>query len=106
MYTHGPYMLLDTSLLRRAKIENLERLAKSLGVDVPRRRRDGAYASQLVSAVATKIRRDAMMDELRKLTGLGLGASAPSANKRPTRVVSTQTRQDASRREEGLRARF
>jgi hypothetical protein len=74
MYTHEPHMLIDVSLLRRAKVENLERLAKSLGVDVPRRRRDGAYATQLVSALATKIRRDAMMDELRKLTGLGLSS--------------------------------
>lgn len=68
-------MLIDTSLLRRAKIENVERLAKSLGVDVPKpaqtRRRDAVYANQLVSAVATKIRREAMMEELRKLTGTG-----------------------------------
>lgn len=64
-------MLIDTSLLRRASLENVERLAKSLGVDVPKRqRRDGVYANQLVSAVATKIRRDAMMDELRRLTTL------------------------------------
>lgn len=68
-------MLIDTSLLRRAKIENIERLAKSLGVDVPRRRRDNVYANQLVSAVATKIRREAMMEELRKLTGLTNGTS-------------------------------
>lgn len=74
-------MLIDASLLRRARIENIERLAKSLGVESPRRRRDAVYANQLVSAVATKIRRDAMMDELRKLTGLnptghGLGHGA------------------------------
>jgi hypothetical protein len=43
-----------------------------MGVDAPRRpKRDQVYQNQLVSAVATKIRRDAMMDELRKLTGLG-----------------------------------
>ena len=69
-------MLIDTSLLRRAKIENVERLAKSLGVDVPKpatRRRDAVYANQLVSAVATKIRREAMMEELRRLTGLSNG---------------------------------
>jgi hypothetical protein len=72
-------MLIDTSLLRRAKLENVERLAKSLGVETPKRRRDTAYASQLVSAVATKIRREAMMDELRKLAGLSslAGRSAP-----------------------------
>jgi hypothetical protein len=64
-------MLIDTSLLRRARIENVERLAKSLGVDVPKRKRDAVYANQLVSAVATKIRREAMMEELRRLTGLG-----------------------------------
>lgn len=64
-------MLIDTSLLRRASIENVERLAKSLGVDVPKRRRDMVYANQLVSAVATRIRREAMMEELRKLTGIG-----------------------------------
>ncbi|NUP07414.1 MAG: hypothetical protein HOW73_15295 [Polyangiaceae bacterium] len=63
-------MLIDTSLLRRAKIENVERLAKALGLDVPRRKRDAVYCNQLVSAVATKIRREAMMEELRKLTGL------------------------------------
>lgn len=63
-------MLIDTSLLRRAKVENVERLAKALGVDVPKRRRDSTYANQLVSAVATKIRREAMMEELRRLTGL------------------------------------
>lgn len=85
-------MLIDMSLLRRAKVENLERLAKSLGVDVPRRRRDGAYATQLVSALATKIRRDAMMDELRKLTGLGLGlGGSPAPAKRAT------TRRDEGR---------
>lgn len=61
-------MLIDVSLLRRAKLENVERLAKSLGVDPPRRRRDAAYANQLISAIATKIRREAMMDELRRLT--------------------------------------
>lgn len=63
-------MLIDTSLLRRAKVENVERLAKALGVDVPKRRKDSTYANQLVSAVATKIRREAMMEELRRLTGL------------------------------------
>jgi hypothetical protein len=48
-----------------------------MGVDAPRRpKRDVVYANQLVSAVATKIRRDAMMDELRKLTGLGAGTRA------------------------------
>ena len=99
MYTHGPYMLIDVSLLRRAKVENLERLAKSLGVDVPKRRRDGAYATQLVSALATKIRRDAMMDELRKLTGLGLssvglgrseGGNASRAELTPPKRVTTR----------------
>jgi hypothetical protein len=79
-------MLIDVSLLRRASIENVERLAKSLGVDVPKRaRRDNVYASQLVSAVATKIRRDAMMDELRRLTSI---SSRPRRDQRP----STKTR--------------
>jgi hypothetical protein len=63
-------MLLDVSLLRRARLENIERLAKAIGVDAPRRKRDTVYASQLVSAVASKLRRDAMMDELKKLTTL------------------------------------
>lgn len=63
-------MLIDVSLLRRARLENVERLAKALGVEAPKRRRDPQYATQLVSAVATKIRRDAMMEELRKLAGL------------------------------------
>ncbi|MBK6514482.1 MAG: hypothetical protein IPM79_32370 [Polyangiaceae bacterium] len=53
----------------------MERLAKALGVDVPRRRRDNVYANQLVSAVATKIRREAMMEELRRLTGLAGGTT-------------------------------
>jgi len=78
-------MLIDTSLLRRASIENVERLAKSLGVDVPKRRRDMVYANQLVSAVATRIRREAMMEELRKLTGLGktgLGAGSRARSAR------------------------
>ncbi len=60
-------MLLDTSLLRRASLENVERLAKAIGVDAPRRRRDTVYANQLVNAVASKIRRDAMMDELKRI---------------------------------------
>jgi len=64
-------MLIDASLLRRAKLENIERLAHSLGVDVPKRRRDSVYASQLVGAIASRIRRDAMMDELKKLTSIG-----------------------------------
>jgi hypothetical protein len=63
-------MLLDTSLLRRARLENVERLAKSIGIDPPRRRRDTVYANQLVNAVASKLRRDAMMDELKRLTTL------------------------------------
>lgn len=63
-------MLLDTSLLRRARLENVERLAKSLGVEAPRRRRDTVYHNQLVNAVASKIRREAMMEELRRLTTL------------------------------------
>jgi hypothetical protein len=63
-------MLLDTSLLRRARLENIERLAKAIGVEPPRRRRDNVYANQLVNAVASKIRRDAMMDELKRLTSL------------------------------------
>ena len=63
-------MLLDPSLLRRARLENIERLAKSLGVDPPRRRRDSVYHSQLVNSVASKIRREAMMQELRRLTTL------------------------------------
>jgi hypothetical protein len=69
VYLREP-MLLDTSLLRRARLENVERLAKAIGIDPPRRRRDTVYASQLVNAVASKIRRDAMMDELKRLTTL------------------------------------
>ena len=69
-------MLIDVSLLRRARLENVERLAKALGVDPPRRKRDSLYANQLVSAVATKLRRDSMMEELRKLAGLGSKSGA------------------------------
>ena len=108
MYTHEPHMLIDVSLLRRAKVENLERLAKSLGVDVPKRRRDGAYATQLVSALATKIRRDAMMDELRKLTGLGLssvGLRRPDGEAGATRSELTPPKRVSTRREDFPRAR-
>ena len=81
-------MLIDLSLLRRASLENVERLAKSLGVDVPKRtRRDNVYANQLVSAVATKIRRDAMLDELRRLTSL----TGPRS-KRESRARDTKQR--------------
>jgi len=81
-------MLIDLSLLRRASLENVERLAKSLGVEVPRRtRRDNVYANQLVSAVATKIRREAMLDELRRLTSL-----TGTRSKRETRTRDTKQR--------------
>jgi hypothetical protein len=79
-------MLIDASLLRRAKLENIERLARSLGVDVPRRKRDSVYANQLVGAIASRIRRDAMMDELRKLTSLG--SSLVGTQSRTTRASS------------------
>ncbi len=83
-------MMIDVSLLRRASLENVERLAKSLGVDVPKRtRRDNVYASQLVSAVATKIRRDAMLDELRRLTSL---SGAGGRSKRELRTRDTKQR--------------
>jgi hypothetical protein len=102
MYTHEPHMLIDVSLLRRAKVENLERLAKSMGVDVPKRRRDGAYATQLVSALATKIRRDAMMDELRKLTGLGLSSVGLRRQEAEARAELTPTKRVSTRREARL----
>ena len=86
-------MLIDASLLRRAKPENIERLASSLGVELPRRRRDGIYANQLVSAVASKIRRDSMLDELRRLTtprpSRHVPASMPS---RPAAKPASQSR--------------
>lgn len=63
-------MMLDASLLRRAKLENLERLAKALGVALPRRKRDVIYERQLVVALASRIQRDAMLDEFRRLTFL------------------------------------
>lgn len=64
-------MLLDVSLLRRAKLANLERLAKALGLPLPnRRRRDEVYTNQLVSAIASKIRREAMMDEVKRWEAL------------------------------------
>lgn len=79
-------MLIDASLLRRAKLENIERLASSLGVELPRRRRDGIYANQLVSAVASKIRRDSMLDELRRLTTPRPSRNVPAAM--PSRPAS------------------
>lgn len=63
-------MMIDASLLRRAKLENLERLAKALGVALPRRKRDVIYERQLVAALASRIQRDAMLDEFRRLTFL------------------------------------
>lgn len=74
-----PLMLLDVSLLRRARIENIERLAKALGVPVkgeqPERKRDvmtttrarAAYQNQLVNAVMRELRRDAMRAEFERL---------------------------------------
>lgn len=64
-------MLVDSSLLRRARLENVERLARSLNVSLPRRARDGVYHSQLVSQVASKIRREAILDELKRMGRLG-----------------------------------
>ncbi len=64
-------MLVDASLLRRSKVENVERLARSLGVSLPKRPKDGVYASQLVSSVASKIRREAILDELKRMGRLG-----------------------------------
>lgn len=64
-------MTLDVSLLRRAKVENLERLARSLGLDVPKGRRE-SYVVRLIEAIATKVRRDAMLDELAKLRARSL----------------------------------
>jgi hypothetical protein len=64
-------MLVDASLLRRAKLENVERLARSLGVTLPRRTRDNVYHSQLVSSVASKIRREAILEELKRMGRLG-----------------------------------
>lgn len=84
-------MLLDVSLLRRARIENIERLAKALGLPVkglpvgspvkgsqagrgdagsayssaPRGR--AAYQSQLVNAVMRELKRDAMRAEFERL---------------------------------------
>jgi hypothetical protein len=83
-------MLIDASLLRRAKLENIERLATSLGVELPRRKRDAIYANQLVSAVASKIRRDSMLDELRRITSPRSQRTAPSTS--PARSsVTTKT---------------
>lgn len=80
-------MLLDVSLLRRARIENIERLAKALGVPVSgtpgakkgddkRREVTGnararaAYQNQLVNAVMRELRRDAMRAEFERLARL------------------------------------
>ena len=54
-------MDLDIDCLREAKIENVERLANSLGVKLPDRRRHDrrAYSRELVRAVMLGLRRDA-----------------------------------------------
>lgn len=65
-------MLLDDSLLRRATPKNLMRLAIALGLPVPPRapRAGTKQFKQLVTAIASKIRRDAMMDELNRLAAM------------------------------------
>lgn len=57
-------MVLSLSMLRRAKVENLERLARALGVRVTR---GVAYEESLIHAIALMLRREAIMDELRRL---------------------------------------
>jgi hypothetical protein len=52
-------MELDVECLRGATVENLERLAASLGLRLPPRGRDRAYARKLVQAVKRGIDRDA-----------------------------------------------
>lgn len=54
-------MLIDAPLLRRASTANVERLARALGLRV-KRRPVATYAARLVSAVAARLRRDAMVD--------------------------------------------
>jgi hypothetical protein len=59
-------MDLDIDCLREARVENVERLASSLGVRLPeKRRRDRrTYIRELVRAVMLGLRRDA--DEARR----------------------------------------
>lgn len=59
-------MDLDIDCLREARVENVERLASSLGVTLPeKRRRDRrTYIRELVRAVMLGLRRDA--DEARR----------------------------------------
>jgi len=59
-------MDLDIDCLREARVENVERLASSLGVKLPeKRRRDRrTYVRELVRAVMLGLRRDA--DEARR----------------------------------------
>lgn len=56
-------MFLGPNLLRRAKTADLQRLARALGLQVPRR----VSHEQIVQMVAAKIRRDAIADELRRM---------------------------------------
>ena len=64
-------MILDVSLLRRASVANLERLARSVDMPLPRRVKDArVYHQRLVEALASLIRREAMMQELRRLAAL------------------------------------
>ena len=65
-------MLFDTALLRRASVENLERLARALGVDVERERR-GALCSAvawhwaLCTLLTKRLRAEAATSELARL---------------------------------------
>lgn len=58
-------MDIDIECLRDAKIENLERLATSLGLRLPARKRAGesAYSRELVRQVAKGLRNDKAQQE-------------------------------------------
>jgi hypothetical protein len=51
-------MILDFDCLRDARIENLERLARSLGVRLPRHKEGHAYTRALARELARKLEHD------------------------------------------------
>jgi hypothetical protein len=59
-------MELDVECLRGATVENLERLAASLGLRLPPKGRDRAYVRKLVQAVKRGIDRDAVRAQNRR----------------------------------------
>ncbi len=66
-----PRMDLDIGYLRRAKKENVERLARAIGVSLPRPSLEHTlYEDRLTAAVARELRKQSAFDELDRLMRL------------------------------------